>query len=112
MKNTLFLLLLLIGSVSFGQDAKTVTKKFKTSAECNSCKKRIEEKLNYTKGVKFAELDVPSKVLTVKFKTDQISEADLKKVVAELGYDIDEVKADKKAYDDLPKCCKVGGMDH
>lgn len=112
MKNILFICILLMGATSFTLSGEVITKKYKTSAECNSCKKRIEEKLNYTKGVRFAELDVPTKVLTVKFKKDQISEAELKKIVSNLGYDIAEVKANPEAYEALPACCKVGGMDH
>jgi mercuric ion binding protein len=84
--------------------------KIHTSAECGSCKKRIEGKLNYTKGIRFAELDVPSKDVTVQFQSDKISEAEIKKIIADLGYDADEVKADKKGYEALPGCCKVGGM--
>lgn len=83
-----------------------------TSAECGSCKDRIESNLNYVKGIKFAELDVPSKKLTVKFKTKKVSLKEIKEMVVALGYDADALKADVVAYDALPACCKVGGMEH
>ena len=75
MKMIMSLLFVAFATFSFGQTTKKVqTIKFDTSAECGSCKKRIEDKLNYVSGVKFAELDVPSKVLTVKFKTSKNQE--------------------------------------
>ncbi len=41
----------------------------KTSAVCGMCKDRIEEYMAYEKGVKEAELDLETKVLTIKYKT-------------------------------------------
>ena len=81
-----------------------------TSAECGSCKKRIEEKLNYTKGVRFAELDLRDKVLHVKFSTKKISLEEIKNILSETGYDADDVKANPKAVKELPACCQPGGM--
>ena len=104
-----FALLFIVFSVGFlyGQSIET---KIKTSAECGSCKERIEGKLNYTKGVKFAELDVVSKVLTVRFNQKKLSLDDVRKVVSELGYDADDVKANAESVEKLPTCCKPGGM--
>lgn len=96
-----------IAGISFGQVQEV---KIKTSAECGSCKDRIEEKLNYTKGIQFAELDVLSKELTVKFNSKKISLVQIKKELSELGYDADEVKANPKSVKELPACCQPGGM--
>lgn len=115
MKNSLFMLaLLFVSSFAFSQKpaAKTETVVIMTSAECDECKERIEGALNYTKGIKFAELDVPSRKLTVKFKNDVITLAEIKKQISALGYNADEILADQKAYENLPACCKAGGMEH
>lgn len=115
MKNSLLMLaLLFVGSFAFSQKpaAKTETVVIMTSAECDECKERIEGALNYTKGVKFAELDVPSRKLTVKFKNDVITLAEIKKQISALGYNADEVLADPVAFEKLPACCKPGGMEH
>lgn len=115
MKNSLLMLaLLFVSSFAFSQKpaAKTETVVITTSAECDECKARIEDALNYTKGVKFAELDVPSRKLTVKFKNDVITLDEIKKQLSLLGYNADEVKADPVAYEKLPACCKAGGMEH
>jgi copper chaperone CopZ len=82
----------------------------KTSAECGDCKERIEEKLNYTKGIVFSELDYESKDLTVKFKPNIISLDEIKKILSELGYDADDVKANPISQKKLPACCQPGGM--
>ena len=103
----LFFVILSTG-ISYGQ---TVEAEIKTSAECGSCKERLEEKLNYTKGIKFAELDVPTKVLTVRFNQKKLSLDDIRKIISEVGYDADDVKAVAESVEKLPACCKPGGMD-
>ena len=106
-----------IAMMSIGQESEKQAKKkvetvvMLTSAECGSCKERIEGKLNYVSGIRFAELDVPTQKLTVKYKTSTISKAEIKKIVSDLGYEIDGLKADSAAYEALPMCCKVGGME-
>lgn len=84
----------------------TITKTFDTSVNCNMCKTRVEEKLNYVKGIVFAEVDTPRKTLTVKWKTKIISEDEIKKIVSNLGYQIEDVSADKDAQNKLPNCCQ------
>jgi periplasmic mercuric ion binding protein len=114
MKNSLlFLFAVLVSSIGFSQKspAKTETVVIQTSAECDECKERIEGALNYTKGIKFAELDVDSRKLTVKFKNDVITLAEIKKQVSSLGYNADEVLADPTAFEKLPACCKPNGME-
>ena len=96
--------------MSFAHGQNVAEVQIKTSAECGSCKERIEEKLNYTAGIKFAELDVRSKVLTVKYSKKKLSLDDIKKIVSEIGYDADEVKAIPASVEALPTCCKPGGM--
>jgi copper chaperone CopZ len=112
MKNLLFLsLFIFIGTIGFSQKAeKSKTIIIQTSAECGDCKERIEGKLNYTAGIKFAELDLESKKLTVKFTTSKISEAVIKQIINEIGYDADDQKAPKEAFQKLPLCCQPGGM--
>ncbi len=90
--------------------SKTQTVVIKTSAECGQCKERLEEKLNYTKGVSFSELDVETRALTVKFNSSKISLDDIKKIISDLGYDADELKANTAAQKELPACCQPGGM--
>ena len=88
---------------------RTETIIIQTSAQCDDCKERIENALNYTKGVSFAELDLETKKVTVKYKTGLITPEQIKQKIAEIGYDADDVKAEKAGFDKLPTCCKPGG---
>jgi copper chaperone CopZ len=92
--------------------ANTATAQFKTSAVCDMCKSRIEKSLAYEKGVQTASLDVPSKVLTVTYRSDKTSPAALRTAVQKTGYDADEVIADARAYNRLPDCCKKTNAVH
>lgn len=97
-------------ALGFKQEAKTQLVTIKTSAECGQCKDRIESKLNYTKGIVFSELDFKTKDLTVKFKPAKITLEQIKQIVAEIGYDADDVKANVDAQKALPMCCQPHGM--
>lgn len=81
-----------------------------TSAECDMCKETIEKALVYSKGVKNANLNVESKKLTVVYNSNKISPDEIRQIISKTGYNADEISADKEAYKNLPKCCKVGGM--
>lgn len=109
-KYFLSLVILFICGISFSQKAETSV--IQTSAQCNDCIDRIEGKLNYTKGVKFAELDMENKKVTVKYSTKKISLQKIKEIIAAIGYDADEVKAKKEDVLKLPKCCQPGGMEN
>lgn len=106
MKNLILIFALLVTTLSFGQEVK-----IQTSAECGDCKVRIEDGLNYTKGVKYAELDLGTKIVTVGFNPKKITEAEIKKVISEIGYDADDVKANPASIQELPMCCRPKGME-
>ena len=91
---------------------KVATIKIKTSTQCEMCKERLEKAMAYEKGIKSAVLDVPSKVLTVTYKTRKTNPDKIRKAVSKVGYDAYDVPAWKKAYDKLPACCQKGGHDH
>ena len=97
------LLVLLFGFLS----GPTQTVKIKTSAICEMCKERIEKNLALTKGVEKSDLNLEDQSnITVVYNPDKIDVAKIKQVIAETGYDADDVKAVKKSYEKLPNCCK------
>ncbi len=113
MKNGLLILMaMFVLNPLFGQakKGKTETVVIQTSAECGDCKGRIEDGLNYTKGVVFAELDLETKKVTVKYNSKKISLQQVKEKINSIGYDADEMKADQEAVQKLPACCQPGGM--
>lgn len=79
----------------------------KTSAQCNMCKKSIEQKVTGISGVTKATLSLGNKELKVKYNPSKTNLDNIKKEVAAIGYDADNISADKNAYNNLPACCKV-----
>lgn len=111
MKVKFIIILVALLTVSFiKKEIKEVV--IKTSTECNLCKERLEEKLNYTKGIQFVNLDVPTKMLTVKYNEEKITLEKIKSLISETGYDADEIKANPISQKKLPKCCQPNGMTH
>lgn len=93
-------------------DNKIKEIKIKTSAVCKMCKERLEHDMAFEKGVKEVELDLETKVLTIKYKANKTTPENLREAVSKIGYDADDVLADQKAHDKLPKCCQKGTPPH
>lgn len=98
--------------VSAQKASKTATITIKTSAQCEMCKERIEKVLAYEKGVISSNLEVETKVLTVKYKVAKTTPEKIKIAITKIGYDADDLKAAHKAHDNLPQCCQKGGHEH
>lgn len=84
--------------------AEVVT--IKTSAICGSCKKRIEKVLLATPGVEEAILNLNNKKVKVKYNGAKITADGIRKVIANAGYDADDVKKNEQAFNSLPACCQ------
>ena len=113
MKNVLLTLMAVFifnGLYAQEKKSKFETVIIQTSAQCGDCKTRIEDGLNYTKGVKFAELDLITKKVTVKYAAEKISLQQVKEKINSIGYDADEMKANTEAILKLPACCQPEGM--
>lgn len=109
MKTIVMIIAILFVTAGIAQEKKPEIV-IQTSGECGMCKDRIEEKLNYTKGIIFSELDVESKKLTVKYVAKTITADEIRQIISELGYDADDVKANPAEVKKLPACCQPGGM--
>jgi periplasmic mercuric ion binding protein len=94
------------GTNKVSAQAKLDTVKIKTSAECDMCKTKIEKEVGLTKGVKRATLDLATRELTVIYNPAKTTVAKIKTVISNAGYDADEVKANNRAKNKLPDCCK------
>lgn len=90
--------------------AQTDTLTVKTSAECGTCKKKLEKELVFEKGVKSVNLNLDTKVVTVVYSEEKTNADKIRKAISKIGYDADSIPADKKAYNRLPDCCKKDGM--
>lgn len=86
--------------------------KIKTSAQCSMCKQRIEKAMAYEKGIKSSTLDVKTATLSVVYKSNKTTPDKIRSAISKTGYDADSIKAEVKIYNNLPDCCKKGGMEH
>lgn len=81
-------------SFSFAVSAKVSDNKkkeksevsFLVSMKCEKCQKRIEDNLSFEKGVTGLSVSLPQKTVTVTYRKDKTSEAQLKSVINNLGY--------------------------
>jgi periplasmic mercuric ion binding protein len=87
--------------------AKAAKATIKTTAQCEMCKKKIEGKVTAMDGVQKATLALGNKNLKVKYEPEKVSLEQIRKTIAALGYDADDVKANQEAYKKLPSCCKL-----
>ena len=87
-------------------NGKTAVVRISTSAQCDQCKKRIEKQVSLMSGVKKADLDLSTKVLTVEYNPKKTSPEKIRKTISETGYDADDVKASSRAEQKLPPCCR------
>ena len=86
--------------------AKIAEIKVKTSAQCGQCKDRLERAMAFEKGIISSDLNVKSKIFTIKYKPSKTTPEKIRKAISETGYDADEMVANTKAYNNLPACCK------
>lgn len=85
-------------------DKKTDT--FKVYGNCGMCEKTIEGALKGVKGIDKADWNKETKMMEVVYHTHDISLDDIKKKIAEVGYDTEEHRASEKVYNNLPGCCQ------
>ncbi|MEO0898040.1 MAG: heavy-metal-associated domain-containing protein [Bacteroidota bacterium] len=86
-------------------DSKVVETSFWVDGVCGMCKNTIETALD-VKGVRFAEWDQQTGIAKVIYRSDKLSEMELKKLVSKVGYRTKDVKENKEAYENLPFCCQ------
>ena len=88
------------------KSSKWQTDTIKVSSQCGMCKDRIEENLAFEKGVKKSDVDLENGVLVITYNIKKTELETIRKAISKMGYDADDVVANKKAYSKLPGCCK------
>ena len=108
MKKFLIFIAVLFISVGLNAQAKKpITVKINTpTVQCEKCKNRIEEYLEYEEGITKVTVDYKQKKTSVTYFADRTNLENIKAAIANTGYDAEEIKAAIDAYDKLPKCCK------
>jgi copper chaperone CopZ len=104
--NTLVALAVMAFSLlSQGLNAQYKATRFQVSGNCEMCKSHIENALDI-KGVKHASWNQKTKELKLKYDTTSISEDQIMKAIADVGYDTPKYKADSASYQKLSPCCQ------
>ena len=109
MKNLAWILAVVLSTSSMAQSKgkKIETVEIQTSAVCDMCRELIIDKtLVFEKGLKFADMDLETGLLTVRYRNDKTSLEHIRNTISDLGYSADSVKADPVAYENLHFCCK------
>jgi mercuric ion binding protein len=107
---TVTMLLLAPACAQSGKKTARIT--IKSSVVCGQCQERVESGLAFEKGVRDISVDLDKKEVTVTYNPEKTTPAAIRKALSKLGYDADEVKADPKAYEQLPYCCKTDSAPH
>ena len=82
----------------------TKTESFKVYGNCDMCKTRIEGGLKMD-GIKKAEWDQKTKMVTVTYDPAKVTVDAMQKKVASVGHDTEKFKAPDDVYNKLPGCC-------
>lgn len=108
MKNSqiilIFILAFFASNMAFAQKSKAEKVTFKVYGNCPQCKDRMEMSCD-VKGIKMAEWNVDSKVMTVVYNPAKITLERVHELIAESGHDTDLKKAPDSVYVKLPDCC-------
>lgn len=109
MKNIVLVMMLVFVTLSTqAQEKKNKNAKYdiEVNGNCEQCKKRIEKAAFSVSGVKSADWHIDDHRLHLIINEEKSTLLDVKKAVAKVGHDTDEVKATPEVYNKLPNCCQ------
>ena len=102
---TVFTLVIVCGGEQVNAAVNTPT------IQCGMCQKTIEMGLKKVSGVTHSAVDLETKTTKVIFDKEKTDLSKIEKAISGLGYQANEILADPIAYEGLPGCCKIGGMN-
>ena len=112
MKNRIFILVIFFSVLMIGCNNASEEMVINTpTIQCGMCQKIIEVGLAKVDGVSNPRVDLKTKKTILLHDPEKINKKSIEKIVSELGYQANDLKANPDSYADLPACCKIGGMD-
>lgn len=108
MKHVIIVLLVIfIGFSVQAQEKKNKNAKYVTevNGNCEQCQKRIQKAAYSVAGVKSAVWSIETHQLSLILNEEKSTPLDVKKAIAKVGHDTDEVKATNEEYESLHSCC-------
>jgi len=79
---------------------------FKVYGNCGMCKKTIEKAVKEIQGIKEVHWSKKTKMIDITYDDVITNLETIKKAIAKVGYDMDDVRANDENYDQLHKCCQ------
>lgn len=108
------LFLLFLQAAAYSQNSQTTpvdsATSFKVSGVCEQCKHRIESALK-VKGIKSADWNIDSKMLSLVYDPSKISLDKIHNKITAVGHDTYLKKANYAVYKVLPECCYYRQME-
>lgn len=95
---------LALSAVAQNKPSKNQKASFMVEGVCKMCKKRIETAA-LIPGVKLAEWNKESGVLSVIYNDKKIDDTDIHQALNKAGHDTEKSKAADEDYKKLPGCC-------
>jgi len=108
MKNIILVIVVILTGFSVqAQEKKNKNAKYVTNVNgsCELCQKRIQKAAYSVAGVKVASWNVETHQLNLIINEEKTSTLMVKKAIAKVGHDTDEVKATAEDYNNLHHCC-------
>ena len=109
MKNIILGMMLLFVALSVNaqdKNSKNAKYEFEVYGNCEQCQKRIQKAAFSVAGVKSASWDIETHQMKIIINEEKCSVLDVKKAIAKVGHDTDEVKTTQEVYDKLHGCCQ------
>ena len=112
MKNRIFILVIFFSVLMIGCNNASEEMVINTpTIQCGMCQKIIEVGLAKVDGVSNPRVDLKTKKTILLHDPEKTNKKSIEKIVSELGYQANDLKANPDSYADLPACCKIGGME-
>ncbi len=102
MLSTVIIALMSVG-VAFAETSK---EKFKVHGNCGMCESRIEKAAKSVEGVSTANWNQETQMVEVSYDKSKTDIEKIHMAIAKAGHDTEMHKAEEKAYNALPDCCK------
>lgn len=106
MKKIVLIVCLVLFSITVQSQKKIQKLQFEVAGVCEMCKERIERAALLTDGVKSADWNIKTHILTIIYNQYTTDPLTIKTNVALSGHSSREVQATDEAYESLNACCK------
>ena len=105
MKSLFGIALSLLISIGAQAQSKISTTSFEVDGLCGMCKERIENAA-YIPGVKQVNWDKETHILSLTYRNDKVSKAEVVASINEAGHDVKSSPASEEQYANIHGCCK------